>query len=69
MKKFIGNLHYFQNGCSWGGFESLVIYIGSDEEGRKFGRPDNLVRMHVGLESVDNLIADLDQALALLPDE
>lgn len=68
VKKFTGNLHYFQYGCSWGGFESLVNYIGSDEEGRKYGRPDNLVRLHVGLESVENLIADLDQALALLPD-
>lgn len=68
VMRFIGNLHFFQSGCSWGGFESLVIYLGADEQARSFGRPDNLVRIHVGLESVETLIADLDQALALLPD-
>lgn len=54
-KKFVGNLHYFQNGCSWGGFESLAIFIGG-ESGR-------LVRLHIGLESTDTLLADLTQAL------
>lgn len=55
VQKFVGRLHFFQNGCSWGGFESLVIYLGSPV--------DNLVRIHVGLENPDTLIADLDQAL------
>lgn len=55
VEKFVGRLHYFQNGCSWGGFESLAIFIGGVE--------GNLVRIHVGLETVDTLIADLDQAL------
>lgn len=59
--KFIGRLHYFQNGCSWGGFESLAIFIG--------GTDGNLVRLHVGLETVDTLIADLDQALVQIKEE
>lgn len=54
-QKFVGRLHFFQNGCSWGGFESLAIYLG--------GPVDKLVRLHVGLETPDTLIADLDQAL------
>ena len=53
--KVLNTLHHFQNGCSWGGFESLAIFIGGDS-----GR---LIRAHVGLEDVQTLIADLDQAL------
>ena len=56
-------LKLFQCGCSWGGFESLAIPIKSDEGGRAVGRPDNLIRMHVGLEDVNSLIADIEQAL------
>ncbi len=58
-RKLIGALHYFQHGCSWGGFESLCTHVGGDG----VTRPKNLIRIHVGLESVDTLIADLDQAL------
>ena len=61
--KFTQKLKLFQCGCSWGGFESLAIPIGQDEGGRAVGRPDNLIRMHVGLEDVNSLIADIEQAL------
>ena len=61
--RFRDALHFFQNGCSWGGFESLVIYLGCDEKQRPFGRPDHLIRLHIGLEDVNTLIADLAQAL------
>lgn len=66
--RFTHRLRCFQNGCSWGGFESLAIPMGSDAGSRAAGRPDNLVRLHVGLENADTLIADLDQALSELPD-
>lgn len=56
VQKLVNSLHYFQNGFSWGGFESLVTYVGSPERG-------HLIRMHVGLESVDSLIDDLKNAL------
>lgn len=62
VEKFVRNLHFFQNGCSWGGFESLAVHIGKSEETGMFA---DGVRMHVGLESVDTLIADIDQALNL----
>lgn len=55
VQKFVGRLHFFQNGCSWGGFESLALYLG--------GPVENLVRIHVGLENPDTLIADLEQSL------
>lgn len=69
VEKFMGNLHYFQRGVSWGGFESLVAPIGWTEENEKYGVPKNLVRIHVGLENVDSLIADLEHALSLIPGE
>ena len=55
--KFSKNLHYFQYGCSWGGFESLAIYL-SNVPGY-----ENVVRLHIGLEDADTLIKDLDRAL------
>jgi len=64
---FMGRLHMFQRGVSWGGFESLVTPIGWSEEAARYGVPQNLVRIHVGLEDVNSLIADLDAALSLLP--
>jgi cystathionine gamma-lyase len=66
-KKLVGSLHYFQNGVSWGGFESLCVLLSADGEAQAFGQPENLVRIHVGLEDPDTLIADLDQALAKIP--
>ena len=62
VQTFVRSLHYFQNGCSWGGFESLCVAAGNSDEARAFGQPDNLVRIHVGLEDVNTLIADLEQA-------
>ncbi len=62
VEKFVRNLHYFQNGCSWGGFESLAVHSGKNEA---IGLMQDVVRMHIGLESVDTLIADIKQALDL----
>ncbi len=59
-QKMMRSLRYFQNGCSWGGFESLCYYMGENEEGRP------LIRLHVGLESVETLIQDIEKALAMI---
>lgn len=60
IEKFVRNLHFFQNGCSWGGFESLAVHCGKNPA---TGQMDDVVRMHVGLENVDTLIADIKQAM------
>ena len=63
--KFIHSLKIFQHGVSWGGFESLVVSgsVGMNEDAAKaVGMPVNVVRIHAGLENVDTLIADLEQA-------
>jgi len=58
-------LKLFGLGFSWGGFESLAISCDSQLKMRAapadYGGP--LMRLHVGLEAVDDLIADLRQAL------
>lgn len=61
-KKVAGALKVFTQATSLGGVESLIeprkIYEGPDSP-----TPDGLLRVSVGLEHLDDLIADLDQAL------
>ncbi|MGB0134608.1 trans-sulfuration enzyme family protein [Dokdonella sp.] len=57
-----GRLKLFTNATSLGGCESLIEHRAS-VEGDKPVSPQNLLRVSVGLEHVDDLIADLEQAL------
>ena len=65
---FIDRLRLFGLGFSWGGFESLAVTCDPQLRARKhrrdYGGP--VVRLHVGLEDPDDLIADLAQALQAL---
>lgn len=70
-ERVVSRLRIFQLAPSLGGVESLVGYprmmshVGMTEEARLArGIPRTMLRMSVGLESVEDLIADLDQALA-----
>ena len=66
-KKVINSLKIFKIGVSWGGFESLACmpHMKQTEEMCEWlGGRQNLIRIHCGLEGVDALIADLEQALA-----
>ncbi|MBV6414828.1 MAG: PLP-dependent transferase [Xanthomonadales bacterium] len=56
-------LKLFVNATSLGGYESLVEHRQSSE-GAGSPTPETLLRLSVGLEHADDLIADLDQALA-----
>ncbi len=58
---FVDALRYFCIAVSWGGFESLAIplHATDPENGEKVW----LVRLSIGLESVEDLKADLYQAL------
>ena len=58
-----GKLRLFANATSLGGCESLVEHRAS-VEGTNPTSPQNLLRISVGLEHADDLIADLRQALA-----
>ncbi|MEM7300532.1 MAG: PLP-dependent transferase [Pseudomonadota bacterium] len=58
-----GRLNLFHRATSLGGVESLVEHRHTIE-GDVTGVPDDLIRVSVGIEHVDELIADLDQALS-----
>ena len=65
---FIDALGLFGIGFSWGGFESLVIPFDPARVRTETRWPsDKLgVRLSIGLEDADDLIADLAQALAMI---
>jgi len=67
--KFANYLKIFRKGCSWGGFESLVmapLYYIDEKEEQFLGISKGIIRMYCGLEGTGNLLADIKQALDLL---
>ena len=62
-REMAGKLQIFQQATSLGGVESLVEHRKSIE-GPQSTTPGNLLRFSIGLEHVDDLWADLEQALA-----
>ncbi len=62
----VDSLKLFGIGASWGGFESLALPSINLRRvhGTGFGGP--AVRFHIGLEAVEDLVADLEQAFAAL---
>lgn len=69
-RRFLSRVHLFTLAESLGGVESLIEHPAimthasvPPEVRREIGLTDNLVRASVGIESVSDLIADLDQAL------
>ena len=65
---FIDALTLFGIGASWGGFESLVIPFDCDDvrSATTWSPGGPAVRFHIGLEDVDDLIADLERGFAAL---
>ena len=63
--KFVNKLELFGIGYSWGGFESLAIYhdISKSRNFYNLGKDEHIVRIHVGLEDPQDLIADLKSSL------
>jgi cystathionine beta-lyase len=62
-------LSLFGIGASWGGFESLAIpffELASTRTTARWAPGGPTIRLHIGLEDVDDLIADLDRGLAAL---
>lgn len=69
-KKFINNLELFSHLANVGDSKSLVIHPAStthqqlDETAQKeAGVSPDMIRISIGLETIDDLLADLDQAL------
>ncbi len=69
-ERFLRRLKIFQHAASLGGVDSLVSeprYTSharlTSEERARAGVPDGFIRMSIGLEDADDLIADIEQAL------
>ena len=67
VRKFVNSLKLFGYGYSWGGFESLALHQEHRETGNRqylnLAKDEHLVRLHIGLEDPNDLIADIKQAL------
>jgi cystathionine beta-lyase len=65
---FIDALTLFGIGVSWGGYESLVIPFDCTpmRTATKWAPGGPTVRFHIGLEDADDLIEDLQRALAAM---
>ena len=67
VRKFVNSLKLFGYGYSWGGFESLALHQEFRETGKRkymnLAKDEHLVRLHIGLEDPNDLIADIKQAL------
>ena len=68
--RFVESLRYFPKAESLGGIESLCCHPASmthasvpREQREKVGITDSLVRFSIGIETVDDLIADVRAAL------
>ena len=59
----LNNLRFFGIGYSWGGYESLItpVYPEKVRSAIQWQDPRPLIRIHAGLEDVEDLIHDFDQ--------
>ena len=66
-KAFLNALRLFGLGFSWGGFESLAV-LGELERCRTVRRwtEGPIIRLHIGLEDVADLVADLERGFAAM---
>jgi cystathionine beta-lyase/cystathionine gamma-synthase len=72
-RRFVESLRLCTLAVSLGGVDSLVTIprysshaMISEEQRKKMGVSDSLIRLSVGIENVDDLIADLEQALSVV---
>lgn len=70
LDAFLEALKLFGMGFSWGGYESLLIpcddQLDRIDGDRIHGRAGPLIRIHAGLEAVEDMIADLEQGFAIM---
>jgi cystathionine beta-lyase len=68
LDAMLDGMRIFGMGFSWGGFESLVIPTWPERSrtATTWTAPGPCLRLHVGLEDVQDLVADLEEGLARL---
>ncbi|MEM6834086.1 MAG: cystathionine beta-lyase [Pseudomonadota bacterium] len=65
LNHFIDDMQHFKIGFSWGGYESLILpaRLTGTRTATTPNFPGPLLRLHIGLEDPEDLIADLGEAL------
>ena len=61
--RFVNSLALFKIGYSWGGVTSLAVAYDFNHYKARLRCGHRIVRLNIGLESTDDLIADIDKAL------
>ena len=64
--RFVDSLNLFKIGFSWGGAHSLCVPYRMQSMRAQWHERGQLVRFNIGLEDPQDLIADIEQALAAL---
>ncbi|WMW78962.1 cystathionine beta-lyase [Undibacterium cyanobacteriorum] len=62
--RFVNNLELFKIGFSWGGTHSLCVPYRIEKMRQQWNDQGILVRFNIGLEDTEDLIADIEQAMA-----
>ena len=71
LTALLDGMQHFAMGFSWGGYESLILAASDFSERRtatKWTAKGSLIRLHIGLEDPEDLIADLAQGLKRFSD-
>ena len=68
LEAFFDTLRVFGIGFSWGGFESLCLHTrpAQHRTASTWNEKGHLIRIHAGLEDIDDLKADLENAFAAM---
>jgi len=71
INKMLNNLKLFNMGFSWGGYESLILPVEpeKDRETYKWKYKYRTLRIHAGLEDIDDLIDDLKYGFKILKED
>jgi cystathionine beta-lyase len=68
LSAFVDALQLFGIGSSWGGYESLITVVHADAHrtATRWNPGGPALRLHIGLEDPDDLIADLERGFSAL---
>ncbi|BDM64625.1 cystathionine beta-lyase [Shewanella sp. NFH-SH190041] len=67
INAMLDSLQHFKMGFSWGGYESLILAVNNIDRIRtatQWDKSKPLLRLHIGLEDPEDLIADLSHGFA-----
>lgn len=66
LEAMVSGMSHFRLGYSWGGYESLILPVHTENRKVAPWRGGPLLRIHIGLEDVSDLIEDLRAGLSRL---